>query len=45
MKAKHQQMINAGKPATVALAAVMRKLILLANAFLKADRTWGRKPA
>jgi transposase len=45
MKAKHQQMINAGKPATVALAAVMRKLILLANAFLKSDRTWGRKPA
>jgi transposase len=45
MKAKYKQMINAGKPAKVALTAVMRKLILLANALLKANRTWAPKPA
>ena len=37
MKAKYAQLINAGKPAKVALTAVMRKLILLANALLKAN--------
>jgi hypothetical protein len=31
MKATYKQLINAGKPAKVALTAVMRKLILLAN--------------
>jgi transposase len=45
MKAKYKQMINAGKPAKVALTAVMRKLILLANTLLKANRTWAPKPA
>jgi transposase len=45
MKAKYKQMINAGKPAKVALTAVMRKLILLANALLNANRTWAPKPA
>jgi transposase len=45
MKAKYKQMINAGKPAKVALTAVMRKLILLANALLKANRSWDPKPA
>jgi hypothetical protein len=43
MKAKYKQRINAGKPAKVALTAVMRKLILLANALLKANRTWAPK--
>ena len=45
MKAKYKQLINAGKPAKVALTAVMRKLILLANALLKANRSWTPKPA
>jgi transposase len=45
MKAKHKHPINAGKPAKVALTAVMRKLILLANALLKANRSWALKPA
>ncbi|MFZ5930023.1 MAG: IS110 family transposase, partial [Pseudomonadota bacterium] len=30
----------AGKPAKVAITAIMRKLIVLANALLKADRLW-----
>jgi transposase len=45
MKAKYRQLIDAGKPAKVALTAVMRKLILLANALLKANRTWSPKAA
>jgi transposase len=38
MKAKYKEFMNAGKPAKVALTAVMRKLIVLANALLKANR-------
>ena len=45
MKAKYKQLINAGKPAKVALNAVMRKLIVLANALLKANRSWTLNPA
>jgi transposase len=44
IKAKYQQLIIAGKPAKVALTAVMRKLILLANALLKANRSWAPNP-
>ena len=45
MKAKYAQLTNAGKPAKVALTAVMRKLIVLANALLKANRKWAPKIA
>jgi transposase len=45
MEDKYKQLINAGKPAKVALTAVMRKLILLANALRKANRSWAPKPA
>ena len=45
MKAKYRQLIDAGKPAKVALTAVMRKLIVLANALLKANRSWTLNPA
>jgi transposase len=40
LKAKYQQLINAGKPAKIAITAIMRKLIVTANALLKADRIW-----
>jgi transposase len=40
LKAKYRQLIAAGKPAKVAITAVMRKLIVTANALLKADRMW-----
>jgi len=33
-------MINPGKPQKVALTAIMRKLIELANTLVKADREW-----
>ena len=40
LKAKYQQLITAGKPAKIAITAVMRKLVVTANALIKADRTW-----
>lgn len=38
--AKYQALIKAGKPAKVALVALMRKLLLLANALLRDKRKW-----
>ena len=35
LKAKYDQFIQAGKPAKVALTAIMRKLIVMANALLR----------
>jgi transposase len=43
LKAKYAQLLDAGKPAKVALTAIMRKLIVLANALLKANRHWAPK--
>lgn len=40
LKSKYQQMVAAGKPAKVAITTVMRKLVVTANALLKADRRW-----
>ena len=40
LKAKYQQLVGAGKPAKIAITAVMRKLIVTTNALLKADRCW-----
>ena len=43
MKAKYTHLIETGKPAKVTLTAIMRKLVVLANALLKANRTWAPK--
>ena len=40
LKAKYQQLIAQGKPAKIAITAVMRKLVVIANTLLKADRLW-----
>ena len=40
LKAKYQALIAAGKPPKVAITAVMRKLLLLANALLRDKRPW-----
>ena len=40
LKQKYQQLIANGKPAKLAITAVMRKLIVTANALLKANRLW-----
>jgi transposase len=45
LTAKYRSMIASGKPAKVALTALMRKLIELANALIKADRKWSQKVA
>jgi hypothetical protein len=38
MKAKYAHLIKTGKPAKVALTAIMRRLVVLANALLKGTR-------
>ena len=40
LKAKYDQLIKAGKPPKVAITAIMRKLIVLANALLRQNRKW-----
>ena len=45
LKAKYEALRGVGKPAKVAIVAVMRKLIEMANALVKADRTWTPKTA
>jgi transposase len=44
LKAKYDQLTAAGKPAKLALTALMRKLIVLANALLAANRQWSPHP-
>ena len=39
-KTNYQAMIAAGKPRKVAIVTIMRKLIVLANALLKARQNW-----
>jgi transposase len=45
MKAKYEALLAAGKPPKVALIAIMRKLLILANALLRDGRTWSPKLA
>ena len=40
MKEKYQSMKQNGKPSKVALTAIMRKLIILANTLVREDRMW-----
>ena len=40
LKATYQALIGAGKPPKVAITAVMRKLLILANALLRHGRKW-----
>lgn len=43
LKTKYEALRAAGKPAKVAIVAIMRKLIETANALVKADRFWVQK--
>lgn len=45
LKAKYQSLIASGKPAKIAVVTLMRKLIVMANALIKADRLWIEKRA
>jgi transposase len=40
LKAKYDQLIVSRKPAKLAIAAIMRKLIVLANALIRDSRRW-----
>jgi transposase len=40
LKAKFTEISAAGKPAKVTITAIMRRLIVLANALLRDNRTW-----
>ncbi|ESR25226.1 Mobile element protein [Lutibaculum baratangense AMV1] len=40
MKASYDRLVARGKPAKPAITAVMRKLLVLANALLRANRHW-----
>lgn len=40
MKAKYEALIARGKPAKVAITAIMRKLVILANALIRDKRKW-----
>jgi len=40
LKEKYRKLIDAGKPAKVAITAIMRKLIVLSNALLRERRIW-----
>lgn len=44
LTANYESFRAAGKPAKVAIIAIMRKLIEIANALVKADRKWTSKP-
>ena len=45
LKAKYDKLRAVGKPPKLAITAIMRKLVILANALIKAQRTWAPKPA
>jgi transposase len=45
LKAKYETLRSAGKPPKLALTAIMRKLIIMANALIRDGRTWTAKPA
>ena len=44
LKRKYEALLAKGKPPKVALTAVMRKLLILANALVQQDRTWTAQP-
>jgi hypothetical protein len=44
LKRVYNRLVDQGKHAKVAITAIMRKLIILANALLRDDRPWSPKP-
>jgi transposase len=45
LKVVYERLRNRGKAAKIALVAVMRKLVILANTLIAQDREWTPKPA
>ena len=44
LKRKYEALVAKGKPPKVALTAVMRKLLILANTLVQQNRTWTVQP-
>ena len=44
LKRKYEALVGKGKPPKVALTAVMRKLLVLANTLVQQDRIWTAHP-
>ena len=44
LKRKYEALVARSKPRKVALTAVMRKLVVLADALMQQDRTWTGHP-
>ncbi len=45
LKQKYDRLIAAGKPPKLAVTAIMRKLVVLANALIRDGRKWTDKAA
>ena len=45
VQAKFEDLVRTGKPRKVAVTAVMRKLVVLANALIRDGRKWAQEPA
>jgi transposase len=45
VQAKFEDLVRAGKPRKIAVTAVMRKLVVLANALIRDGRKWAPEPA
>ena len=43
LSAKYQHLVNAGKAKKVAITAVMRRIVVLANTLLREGRNWQPK--
>lgn len=44
VRIEFEDLVRAGKPRKVAVTAVMRKLIVLANALIRGGRKWAPEP-
>jgi len=42
MKATYERLVRSGKPPNLALTAVLRKLLVLADALIRDDREWAK---
>ncbi len=45
LKALYRRLVKAGKPKKLAIIAVMRKLLILANTLIREEQTWEDRPA
>lgn len=44
MRVVCKRLVEAGKPTKIAITAVMRKLVVLANTFVTSGRKWDLRP-